>query len=198
MKEIIPSNSDKIIKVDDEDYPLLSRFKWYISDSGYALTQIRGQKHIKMHHLVWGSIDGQLVIDHLNNDKLDNRKSNLRLCTQKDNSNNRQIKGYCWDESRNKYIVRYKGKFYGRYVTEEEAEKAFKKACSGVEYNPRARRRYMLPKGVLYMRPMSKLGRPFYCRPQVKNKTYFIGYFATPELALVAYHKLIKELGKED
>lgn len=48
------------------------------------------------------------------------------------------------------------------------------------------------------MKSMSKSGRPFYCRPQIKNKKYFLGYFETPELALEAYHKLIKELGKED
>lgn len=44
MKEILPTNSDKKILVDDEDYPLLSRFNWYVSDMGYAVTQLRGQK----------------------------------------------------------------------------------------------------------------------------------------------------------
>lgn len=200
MKIIIPTNNSKLtIKVDDEDYPLLNRFKWYIGDTGYAMTQVRDCKHLRMHHLVYGTIDQpKLVIDHLNNDKLDNRKTNLRLCSQKDNANNRPVKGYCWDKDKKKYIVRYKNKFYGRYVTEEEAEEAYKLACSGVEYQPTARRRYMLPKGVLYMKSMSSKGRPYYCRPQVKNKRYFLGYFKTPELALEAYHKLIKELGKED
>ena len=200
MKEIVPSNSKLKIKVDDEDYPLLSRFKWYVSDTGYAITQIWGTKHIRMHHLIWGpSSQPKLVIDHLNNDRLDNRKSNLRLCSQKENSNNRkEVKGYSWDKTKNKYIVRYKDKFYGRYVTKKEAEEAFKKACAGVEYKPQARRRYMLPKGVLYMKSMSSQGRPFYCRPQRNNKKYFLDYFSTPELALEAYHKLIKELGKED
>lgn len=199
MKEISPTNSDLKILVDDEDYPLLSRFKWYVSDAGYAMTQLRGMKHIKMHHLVWGTINQpKLVIDHLNNNRLDNRKSNLRLCSQKDNANNKALKGYCWDKSKGKYIVRYKRKFYGRYITEEEAETAFKKACSGIEYKPQARRRYMLPKGVLYMKSMSKSGRPFYCRPQINNKKYFLGYFAKPEQALDAYHDLIKSLRKED
>ena len=200
MKRISLRGTDQYAIVDDEDYPLLSRFKWYVSDNGYATTQVRELKHLKMHHLVWGAIEQKkLVIDHLNNNRLDNRKSNLRLCSQKDNSNNREnVKGYCWDKTKKKYIVRYKGKFQGRYVTEEEAEEAFKKACSGVEYKPQTRRRYMLPKGVLYMRPKSKCGRPFYCRPQINNKKYFLGYFETPELALEAYHKLIKELGKED
>lgn len=200
MKQISLRDTERYALVDDEDYPLLSRFKWYVSDNGYATTQVRDLKHLKMHHLVWGAIEQKkLVIDHLNNNRLDNRKSNLRLCSQKDNSDNREnVKGYCWDKTRRKYIVRYKNKFYGRYATEEEAEEAFKKACSGVEYKPQSRRRYMLPKGVLYMKSMSERGRPFYCRPQIKNKKYFLGYFKTPELALEAYHELIKELGKED
>lgn len=199
MTAITPTNSTLKIIVDEQDYPLISRHSWYISDTGYAVTQLRGIKHIKMHHLIYGTIDpNKLVIDHLNNNRLDNRKSNLRLCSQKENSNNRQSKGYSFDKSKNKYIVRYKGKFYGRYVTEEEAEKAYLIACSGVEYQPEVRRRYMLPKGVLYMKSMSEKGRPFYCRPQIKGKKYFLGYFTTPELALEAYHKLIKELGKEN
>jgi len=38
MKIISPTNDDKNIIVDDEDYSLLIRFKWYINDSGYAMT----------------------------------------------------------------------------------------------------------------------------------------------------------------
>ena len=200
MKTIKPSGSDGIIKVDDEDFALLNRFKWTVSDTGYAVTQIRGQKHIKMHHLVFGAIEvPKMVIDHLNNDRLDNRKKNLRLCSQKENSSNRKvIQGYSWDKAKSKFIVRYKNKFYGRFDSEEEAKEAFKKACSGQEYKPTQRRRYMLPKGVLYMKGMSKSGRPFYCRPQIKGKRYFIGYYSTVDEALSAYEELIKELETED
>lgn len=200
MKTIKPSGSDKVIKVDNEDFELLNRFTWYVSDNGYAMTQIRGQKHVKMHHLVYGAIDNpKLVIDHLNNDRLDNRKKNLRLCSQEANSKNRKcVQGYSWDKARNAYIVRYQNKFCGRYQTEEEAKKAFKNACSGQKYNPQQRRRYMLPKGVLYMKAMSKRGRPYYCRPQIKGKKYFVGYYSTVDEALSAYEKLIKELETED
>ena len=96
-------------------------------------------------------------------------------------------------KNKKKYIVRYKGKFYGRYVTEEEAEEAFRKACSGVEYEPLARRRYMLPKGVLYMKSMSKHGRPFYCRPQINNKKYFLQLLIISTSHLVDIYALVQQ-----
>ena len=193
MKEIIPTNSNKTIKVDDEDYPLLSRFTWYISDTGYAVTQIRGQKHIKMHHLVWGAIENRmLVIDHLNNNRLDNRRSNLRLCTQKDNSNNRHAKGYCWDKSRGKYIVRYKNKFCGRYVTEEEAKRAYQLAKSGQEYQTSRRKYYMLPKHI------SKQFGKYVVFVQKDNRKLRKAQIATLEEAISWRDKYYKSLAKED
>lgn len=194
MKEIIPTNSDRAIKVDDEDYPLLSRFNWYISDTGYAMTQIRGQKHIRMHHLVWGAIaEPKLVIDHLNKDKLDNRKSNLRLCTQKENSSNRGgVKGYCWDENKKKWMVRYKNKFWGRYETEEEAKKAYQLAESGQEYQMARRKYYMLPKHI------SKQCGKYVVFVQKDNMRLRKAGIATLEEALSWRDKYYKDLAKED
>lgn len=150
MKEIKPTNNSKLkIIVDDEDYPLLSRFNWYVSDTGYAMTQITGQKHIRMHVLVYGAMPRRkLVIDHRNRNKLDNRKSNLRAVTQLENAKNREAKGICFDKSRNKWSVRYRGKFCGRYETIHEAEIAYQKAKSGVIYQPRQRLHPLLPKNI--------------------------------------------------
>lgn len=150
MKEIKPTNNSKLkIIVDDEDYPLLSRFNWYVSDTGYAMTQITGQKHVRMHSLIYGAMPrSKLVIDHKNRDKLDNRKENLRAVTQADNIKNREARGICFDKSRNKWVVRYHNKFYGRYNTVREAEKAYRKAKSGVVYEPKRRLHPLLPKNI--------------------------------------------------
>jgi len=103
---------------------------------------------IRLHRLVARTPEG-MITDHLNGDKLDNRKSNLRVCSQKENANNRKnTKGYCWDKSKQKWIVRYRSKYYGRYGTEQEAKKAYQKACSGVEYRKNRRKQYMLPKHI--------------------------------------------------
>lgn len=150
MKEIKPTNNSKLkIIVDDEDYPLLSRFNWYISDMGYAMTQMTGHKHIRMHILIYGAMPQRhLVIDHKNRNKLDNRKNNLRAVTISENVKNREAKGICFDKSRNKWIVRYHKKFYGRYTTIKEAEKAYRKAKSGVVYQPKQRLHPLLPKNI--------------------------------------------------
>lgn len=194
MKEISPTNDSTLkIKVDDEDYPLLSRFNWYISDSGYAMTQIRGEKHIRMHHLVWGAIGNtKLVIDHLNNNRLDNRKSNLRLCSQKDNSNNRKSLGYCWDAGKGRYVVRYKKKFYGRYATEEEAKRAFRLAKSGQEYQTTRRKYYMLPKHI------SKQSGKYVVSMQKDKKRFRKTGIRTLEEAISWRDNLYKSLEKED
>ena len=194
MKIIKPTNSDKEIKVDDADYPLLARFRWIVSDTGYALTQIRGQKHIRMHHLVYGAMPkGKLVIDHLNNDRLDNRRSNLRLCTMKDNARNRKDTiGYCFDKSRQKYIVQYRGCFYGRYDTEEEAKEAFKNAKSGKEYQKTRRKYYMLPKHI------SKQFGKYRVSIQVDGKLYRKVSLNSLDEALEWRDKIYKSLAKED
>lgn len=194
MKEIIPSNNSKLrIKVDDEDYPLLSRFKWFITAAGYAKTHIRGMKQVSMHHLVYGAIENvSLVIDHLNRDKLDNRKSNLRLCTQSANNKNRKCKGYTYDTKLNKYRVRYMGEFYGRYDTEEEAKRVYRLAKSGQEYQKTRRKLYMLPKNI------SKQFGKYVVFVQKDGKRLRKTGILTLEEAISWRDKFYKELGKED
>ena len=71
--------------VDDQDYPSLSKTKWYLGATGYAV----GSKGIKrMHRLVIQAPKG-VGVDHLNRDKLDNRRSNLRLADQSVNGLNK-------------------------------------------------------------------------------------------------------------
>lgn len=90
-----------------------------------------------------------LVVDHLNGDKLDCRKANMRICTQTENTKNRHgIKGYCFDKNKGKYMVRYRKKFYGRYDTEQEAQRAYQLAKSGKEYEKTRRKYNMLPKHI--------------------------------------------------
>ena len=108
MRTIKLTNSNKIIKVDDEDYPVLSRLKWYESDSGYAITD-SPVKHIKMHKLLTGTIPNQSVVDHINRDKLDNQKKNLRVVSQRDNVRNSNkfdnSKYFYYDIRRNNWVV---------------------------------------------------------------------------------------------
>ncbi len=77
--------------VDDEDYPLLSRFKWQRSGgAGYAVTTIEFingiNREIYMHRIVLG---GFCRIDHKNLNVLDCQKQNLRRATMQQNGWNK-------------------------------------------------------------------------------------------------------------
>lgn len=150
MKEMALSGKrgeGKSVKLDDEDFEKYSHLVWHLSSTGYAVRRDDGET-TRLHRLIMNCPEG-LVVDHLNGDRLDCRKSNMRVCTQKDNSRNRHdTKGYCFDKTRQKWIVRYHKKFYGRYNSEVEAQKAYKLARSGVEYEPKQRQKYMLPKNI--------------------------------------------------
>lgn len=144
------TGNDVIVDADDLER-LLALGRWYENDNGYAVIRktIGGKKQtLRMHRVITKCPSG-MVIDHLNGNKLDCRKSNLRVCTQAENARNRHsTKGYCYDKSRKAWLVRHRGKFCGRYATKAEAKEAYRLAKSGKEYQPRQRQKYMLPKHI--------------------------------------------------
>lgn len=184
----------KFTQIDDEDVELVVGVRWHVSDTGYAVNRTNG-KTTRMHRVINKTPHG-LYTDHKNGNTLDNRKSNLRTVTHKENSNNMHgTLGYFWNTGKAKWQVTYKGKFYGRYATEEEAKQGALLAKSGV---PKAEylhpRRQLLPKGVLFMQPMAQLGRsPYYIRPQRNGVKYFKGYFSTVQEAEDAYNKFLAQ-----
>lgn len=175
--------------VDDSTFKRYGHLAWHLSNTGYAVRRT-SEGTIRLHRLVAGTPEG-LYTDHLNHDRLDNRACNLRVVTQAENmANYKGAKGYCWDASKKKWMVKYRGKFYGRYDTEEQAQHAYKLARSGIPYklSTHPRRKY-LPKGVFYMKSQRGNGKRFYIRPMLAGKRYFQGYFSTIEEAEEAYRK---------
>jgi hypothetical protein len=73
--------------VDDEDYAHLVLIPWRYNNNGYAITAKTAQPKA-MHHYIL-HIPPNMVADHINRDRLDNRKINLRICTKLENSKNR-------------------------------------------------------------------------------------------------------------
>jgi hypothetical protein len=69
--------------VDADTYPILVLYKWHLS-GGYAKSSLGF-----MHRVVMDLIDPDLVVDHLNGKRLDNRRSNLKVKTQKGNAKNK-------------------------------------------------------------------------------------------------------------
>ena len=130
--KIILSKSGQKIKVDDEDYEYLNQFSWH-SSVGYATRDIN-HRTIYMHREIMNPTEG-FQVDHINHDKFNNKRENLRLCTPRQNSRNRSG----WGKS--KYLgvstSTIKGKWIayiylskrqtvlGHYETEKEAAIAY-------------------------------------------------------------------------
>lgn len=92
---LIPLTKNMYAIVDAEDYEMLSKYKWSYHRSGYASRNVYSHmlggkektKTIFMHRVI-NKTPKDLVTDHINGDKLDNRKSNLRSVTRSQNAAN--------------------------------------------------------------------------------------------------------------
>jgi len=123
--------------VDTDDYGWLSRHKWYAgrpTSAGkvYARRNIPGGTML-MHRMIVQAPKG-MVVDHINGNSLDNRRCNLRLCTQTENiQNSRQrtdaksrFKGVYPKDDKWYARVSHRGKVYylGTFDDDVEAAKA--------------------------------------------------------------------------
>jgi hypothetical protein len=87
----IPLTQGMSSKVDDADFDSLNQHKWHFmttSKHGYASRRDANGKTIYMHREIMNTSKG-MVTDHINNNGLDNRRSNLRVCTSSQNNSNR-------------------------------------------------------------------------------------------------------------
>lgn len=82
---------------DLEDYDLIKDYHWtlhkgYITCHKWSV-ETKSEHHIKMHRLIMGVVDNtdyrNVQVDHINRNKVDNRKSNLRICNNQQNSHNK-------------------------------------------------------------------------------------------------------------
>jgi len=130
MKNNIPNN----VLVDDCDREMLENMgKWYISNTGYCMknssSKLGKQRTLIMHRIIMQPAS-DMQVDHINGNRLDNRRENLRIVTQHENQWNRTTaKGYTWRIRLNKWEAQitkdYKKISLGLYDTEEEAAAAY-------------------------------------------------------------------------
>jgi hypothetical protein len=89
--KIIRSTSGMDYLVDDEDFPLLARFTWYENHEGYARTSIN-DSFVFMHRLVLGTAPSNRFADHINGNRRDNRRGNLRWASKTQNGINTRMR----------------------------------------------------------------------------------------------------------
>lgn len=137
--KLIQLRRGEFAKIDDEDFDLVSKYKWYANKNGrtkYAKSTTRNnnvQTIVLMHRLVFqGEIKGK-QIDHIDGDGLNNQKSNLRICSYSENQMNRKprtdtlskFKGVTFRPRERKWYasikINGKSKTLGRFEVEIDA-----------------------------------------------------------------------------
>lgn len=112
MKKIdisTPKYPNQFAIVDDRDFELLNQWKWRTHSKGYAIRMV-GRTVIYMHRLINNTPEG-METDHINRDKLDNRRSNLRSVSGTKNKINTGLwrhntsgyKGVTWNKKLKKW-----------------------------------------------------------------------------------------------
>jgi len=137
---IIPLTRGKYALVDEEDYERVMKHNWYclVTKDGKEYAVHKSKEYLSMHRVIMGlEKTDKRVIDHIFGETLDNRKSQLRICTIQQNSQNSRsskgmskYKGVSWDKPRNKWKAQIcpsfkTNTFIGRYDTEIEAARAY-------------------------------------------------------------------------
>ncbi|ARF11595.1 HNH endonuclease [Klosneuvirus KNV1] len=129
-------NNGTIVLISPDDYELVNKCTWHKNKGGYAQGDM-DNKTILMHRLIMNFPKGKIV-DHINRNKLDNRKENLRVVDRFINSRNRNVskskihskyRGVFYHKKNNKYAARiiYNNKrmFIGNFNNEYDAATSF-------------------------------------------------------------------------
>lgn len=133
--------------IDVEDYEAVAHIKWHMTSNGYARgyihqTSDRPGHGVRMHRFILGMQTGDArEVDHINGDRLDNRRANLRICTRLENSRNTKLsprntsgyKGVYWSKRHQRWHVQIwvntKTKHIGLFNTPEEGYAAYCEAA---------------------------------------------------------------------
>lgn len=89
----VPLTQGLFALVDEADFEMLNGYAWCPlttkgrPDNPSATTHIKGGAKMLMHRMIMAPADG-LEVDHINGNRLDNRRSNLRTCTTYQNNQN--------------------------------------------------------------------------------------------------------------
>jgi hypothetical protein len=127
--------------IDEQDFETINQRRWYavkLRNSLYAVSSNHPSNKVftKMHRMILGVTDPMVFVDHINHNGLDNRRSNLRICTAQQNNMNAKkrkglwkYKGVAFDSRSNYWYarIRHNNKLIhiGTFQTIEDAAYAY-------------------------------------------------------------------------
>lgn len=124
------------VVVDLADYNRLSKYSWSLNNYGYVRARVNTNGVITypmMHRMIMGEVPQGLEIDHIDKNKLNNTRDNLRIVTRLDNMHNRPksrkntsgVTGVSWYSCKQKWVavihVNNRKINLGSYHSKEEA-----------------------------------------------------------------------------
>ncbi|MDN5300927.1 MAG: hypothetical protein PWQ60_441 [Thermoanaerobacteraceae bacterium] len=136
-KIYLSNRPDTYTLIDTEDFEKIKEIRWYLWSDGYVYGHSYGRT-IRLHRVIL-DVENQrgVIVDHVNRDKLDNRKVNLRIADQSVNAINSKMRrdntsgfrGVYWNKQKQKFraiaVINGIQIHLGLYNTPEEAYKAY-------------------------------------------------------------------------
>lgn len=113
--------------VSEEDCERVKAHKWHLN-SGYACGTIN-KNTISMHQFILGTPEDGYVVDHIDKNRLNNTRTNLRFATRGQNGQNTtRTSGKTYTGvylSKGKYVAKYAGIHLGQFINEEDAARVY-------------------------------------------------------------------------
>lgn len=137
MKEVLIERSTSVAIVDDEDFERVAAHKWYINPDCYVFGYPGPNEPRYLHRFILGVKDRWVFVDHRDDNKLNNQKSNLRRCSNKQNVSRKRkmsgftsrFKGVSWEKRVRKWratiVHNFKQVHIGTFQSEEEAARRY-------------------------------------------------------------------------
>ena len=132
---------DKTAVINGADYVKIANYHWILLN-GYAVTRICN-KYVSMHRMILGEPRTGQSIDHIDRDRLNNTRGNLRFATPAAQARNRsssrrkhkQLSGFVGIQptKSGKYTARFRGSHLGTYGTIREAAVAYNNAAKSYD-----------------------------------------------------------------